>query len=193
MTFLGAEPDRRAPDPRGPWESRLPISPLRYREGWATRFKARFLEMLGRHDEPERVAASFAIGVAIAFTPLLGFHWVLAFFVAILLKLNKLDVFLGTLVVNPLTFGPASAVALPLGGFILRARHEAVTHLPWSDVFRPAAWLQAGPAMRTIGIQWGVGMFTLSVVFGAMTYLVLVRVVRSRRDRAAAIPPDFAD
>ena len=193
MTFVGPEADRRTPDPRGAWESRPPISPLRYREGWATRFETRFLDMLGRHDEPERVAASFAIGVAIAFTPLLGFHWVLAFFVAILLKLNKLDVFLGTLVVNPLTFGPASAVALPLGGFILRARHEAVTHLPWGDVLRPGAWLQAGPAMRAIGIQWGVGMFTLSVVFGALTYLVLVRVVRSRRDRAAAIPPDFAD
>lgn len=193
MTFPLPEPPRRAPAPPEPWASRPPISPLYCQEGLTDRFRTRFLEMLGRHDEPERVAASFAIGVAIAFTPLLGFHWVLAFFLAILLKLNKLDVLLGTLVVNPLTLGPATAVALPLGGFILRARHEAVAQLPWSDVLRPAAWLQAGPAMRALGVQWGVGMLALSVFLGTATYLVLVRVVRSRRDRAAAIPPGFAD
>lgn len=193
MTFHVPEGSGRPPAPLEPWETRPPISPLARREGRTARFRAQFLEMIGRHDAPERVAASFAIGVAIAFTPLLGFHLILAFFVAVLLKLNKLDVFLGTLVVNPLTLGPASAVALPLGGFLLRARHEAVAQLPWSDALRPAAWLQAGPAVRAIGIQWGVGMFALSVVLGALTYLVLVRVMRSRRDRAAAIPPGFAD
>lgn len=161
--------------------------------GWLARFKAQFLEMLGRHDEPERVAASFAIGVAIAFTPLLGFHWIIAVLVAILLKLNKLDVFLGTLVVNPLTLGPVSAVALPLGRLVVRARQEAVTIMPWGDLLRPASWAQAAPAMRTIGLQWAIGMFTLSIFFGALTYLALVRILRSRRDRVALIPPDFAD
>jgi uncharacterized protein (DUF2062 family) len=149
--------------------------------------------MLGRHDEPERVAASFAIGVAIAFTPLIGFHFVMALLVAVLLRLNKLDVVLGTLVVNPLTLGPVSAAALPIGRFVLRARQEAATHMPWGDLLKPSAWLQAGPAVRSIGIQWGVGMFALSLFFGVLTYLVLVRVLRRRRDRAAAIPPDFAD
>jgi uncharacterized protein (DUF2062 family) len=149
--------------------------------------------MLGRHDEPERVAASFAIGVAIAFTPLLGFHFAIALLIAILLKLNKLDVLLGTLVVNPLTLGPISAAALPIGRTVVRARHEAVTYMPWGDLLRPSLWAQSGPAMKTIGIHWGIGMFTFSVVFGALTYLVLVRVIRRRRDRLTAVPPDFAD
>ena len=47
--------------------------------------------------------------------------------------------------------------------------------------------------MKTIGIQWAIGMFALSILFGALTYLALVRVLRSRRARAAVIPPDFAD
>jgi hypothetical protein len=149
--------------------------------------------MLGRHEPPERVAASFAIGVAIAFTPLIGLHVWIALFVAVVLRLNKLDVVLGTLVVNPLTLGPVSAVALPLGRLVFRARQEAVTHMPWAELLRPAAWLQASPAMKTIGLQWAVGMFTLSIVLGALTYLVLVRVIRDRRARADEIPPDFAD
>jgi len=149
--------------------------------------------MLGRHQEPEKVAASFAIGVAIAFTPLIGFHFLLAIVIAVLLRLNKLDVVLGTLVVNPLTLGPVSAAALPVGRFVVQARQEAATHMPWGDFLKPAAWAHAGPAMRSIGIQWGVGMFLFSALFGTLTYLVLVRVLRRRRDRAAEIPPDFAD
>lgn len=189
MTFQG--PCRRADDTRGAWEARPPISPIP-EEGWWPRFRNAFLEMLGRHQEPEKVAASFAIGVAIAFSPLIGFHFLLAIVLAVLLKLNKLDVVLGTLVVNPLTLGPVSAAALPVGRFILRARQEAVTHLPWADLLRPTAWAQAGPTMKTIGLQWGVGMFAFSIVFGSLTYLVLVRVLRRRRARAAEIPPDFA-
>jgi hypothetical protein len=193
MTFQGPGPDRRRDLPHDHWETRPPISPLPAEDGWIARFKTQFLEMLGRHDEPEKVAVSFAIGVAIAFTPLLGFHWIIAFFVAVLLKLNKLDVFLGTLVVNPLTLGPVSAVALPLGRLVVRARQEAVTRMPWGDLLNPGSWAQAAPAMKTIGIQWGIGMFALSIVFGALTYLVLVRVIRGRRARAAKIPPAFAD
>jgi uncharacterized protein len=193
MTFEGPGADPRGDRPGDSWETRPPISPLPYPKGRLERFKEQFLEMLGRHDEPERVAASFAIGVAIAFTPLIGLHVWIALFVAILLKLNKLDVVLGTLVVNPLTLGPVSAVALPIGRLVVRARQEAVTHMPWAELLRPKAWLQASPAMKTIGLQWGVGMFTLSIVCGALTYVVLVRVIRKRRARVVEIPPDFAD
>ncbi len=192
MTFPDPGADRGEAVPRS-WETRPPISPLQYRESQFERFKAAFLEMLGRHEEPERVAASFAIGVAIAFTPLLGFHWIIAFLIAVLLRLNKLDVILGTLVINPVTLGPASAVALPLGRFVLRARHEAVTRMPWGDLLRPAGWARAGPTMRTIGLHWGIGMFMLSIVFGVLTYLVLVRVLRARKEKLATVPPDFAD
>ena len=192
MTFQGPGTERRGEPARGPWETRPPISPIP-EEGWWPRFRSQFLEMLGRHQEPEKVAASFAIGVAIAFTPLIGFHFLLAIVIAVLLRLNKLDVVLGTLVVNPLTLGPVSAAALPVGRFVVQARQEAATHMPWGEFLKPAAWAQAGPAMRTIGIQWGIGMFLFSALFGALTYLVLVRVLRRRRDRAAEIPPDFAD
>ena len=193
MTFQGSGPPGDGDRSRDPWATRLPISPLPYPKSRWERFREQFLEMLGRHDEPERVAASFAIGVAIAFTPLIGLHIWIALFIAIVLKLNKLDVVLGTLVVNPLTLGPVSAAALPIGRLVVRARHEAVTHMPWAELLRPKAWLQASPAMKTIGLQWGVGMFTLSIVFGALTYLTLVRVLRNRRERAGLIPPDFAD
>ena len=155
-------------------------------------FKARFLEMLGRDDPPEIVAASFALGVGISFTPLIGLHWIIALVLAFLLKLNKVDVILGTFVINPLTIGPVSAVAIPLGRFILRAERAASSHLPWNDFMKRSFWHEAGPRMRAIGLQWGVGMFVLALVTGVVTYALLVYVIRRHRARlaaAVALPP----
>src|ERR1700675_2004655 len=124
----------------------------------------RFLHMLGSDSPPETVAASFAIGVAVSFTPLFGLHWIMALVLAVILKLNKVDVLLGTLVVNPLTLPAVAAVAIPIGRFLLRARREAIAHLPWHDMFRRSFWTTAGPTMKAIGLQMAVGMFFLAVI-----------------------------
>jgi uncharacterized protein (DUF2062 family) len=148
--------------------------------------------MLGRNDPPEMVAASFAVGVTISFTPLIGLHWAIALLLAFALRLNKVDILLGTLVVNPVTIGPISALALPLGRFFLRAERVAASHLPWKEFFTPAFWSAAGPRMRAVGLQWGVGMLVLGLVAGVLTYVVLVKVIRAHRARLAAavsVPP----
>jgi uncharacterized protein (DUF2062 family) len=155
-------------------------------DGHRRTFRERFLHMMGRDDPPEIVAASFALGVAISFTPLIGLHWMMALVLAFLLRLNKIDVLLGTLVVNPLTLGPVSAIAIPLGRALLHARRYAIHALPWHDFFRRSFWREAGPTMRAIGLQWGVGMFALSFLVGALVYMVLLRVIRARRARHAA-------
>ncbi len=154
-------------------------------EGVKRTFRERFLHMMGRDDPPEIVAASFALGVAISFTPLIGLHWILALVLAFLLRLNKIDILLGTLVVNPLTLGPVSAVAIPLGRFLLHARRYALHALPWHEFFRRSFWREAGPAVRAVGIQWAVGMFALSFLVGALVYVVLLRAIRTHRLRRA--------
>ena len=142
--------------------------------------------MLGSDSPPETVAASFAIGVAISFTPLFGLHWLIALLLAFILKLNKVDVLLGTLVVNPLTLPPVAALAIPIGRFLLRARREAVAHLPWHEMFRRSFWTTAGPTMKAIGVQMAVGMFFLAVIAGALTYVILVNLIRRHRAKLAA-------
>jgi hypothetical protein len=116
-------------------------------------FRARFFEMLGRNDPPEVVAASFAVGVTISFTPFIGFHWAIALALAFILRLNKVDVLLGTFVVNPLTIGPIAAIALPVGRLFFRAEREALSRLPWKEFLTVSFWSQAGPRMRAIGLQ----------------------------------------
>ena len=149
--------------------------------------------MLGSDSPPEIVAASFALGVAISFTPLIGLHWIIALTLAFVLKLNKVDILLGTLVVNPLTLPAVGAVALPIGRFLLQARREAIAHLPWHEMFRRSFWTAAGPTMRAVGAQIAVGMFALSLIAGALTYVVLLRLIkRHRAHLAAKVTPDVA-
>lgn len=156
-------------------------------------YKARFLHMLGKDSPPEIVAASFAIGVAISFTPLFGLHWAMALLIAFALKLNKVDVFLGTIVVNPITLPAVGAVAIPIGRFLLQARREAIAHLPWHEMFKRSFWTAAGPAMKAIGVQMAVGMFALSVVAGVLTYVVLLHLIKRHRAKLAAkVAPDVA-
>ena len=150
------------------------------------RFKHWFLHMVGSDSPPEVVAASFAIGVAISFTPLIGLHWIIALLLALILKLNKVDVLLGTLVVNPLTLPAVAAVAIPIGRLLLRARREAIAHLPWREMFRRSFWTAAGPAMKAIGLQMAAGMFFLAVIVGALTYVILVNLIRHHRAKLAA-------
>jgi uncharacterized protein (DUF2062 family) len=156
-------------------------------------FKRRFLHMLGSDSPAEVVAASFAIGVAISFTPLFGLHWIIALLLAFILRLNKVDILLGTLVVNPLTLPAVAAAAIPIGRLLLRARREAVAHLPWRDMFHRSFWTAAGPTMKAIGVQMAVGLLFLSVIFGALTYVVLVNLIRRHRAKLAAkVNPDVA-
>lgn len=151
-------------------------------------FRNRFLHMLGRDDPPEQTAASFALGVAISFTPFFGLHWAIALGLAFLLKLNKVDVLLGTLAVNPLTFGPVSALAFPLGRLLLRTRHQAVAHLPWHQLFTVSFWAQARPSMRAAALQWVTGMLALALLIGALTYVVVVNIIRDHRAKSGAAP-----
>jgi len=53
---------------------------------------------------PYRIAAGFASGAAVSFTPFIGFHFVLAGLLALLLRGNLMAAAIGTVVGNPWTF-----------------------------------------------------------------------------------------
>lgn len=53
---------------------------------------------------PYRIAAGFASGAAVSFTPFIGLHFILAALLALLLRGNLLAAAIGTVVGNPWTF-----------------------------------------------------------------------------------------
>ncbi|WP_339778898.1 DUF2062 domain-containing protein [uncultured Thalassospira sp.] len=53
---------------------------------------------------PYSIAAGFAIGAAVSFTPFIGFHFVLSALLSFILRANLVASLLGTIVGNPWTF-----------------------------------------------------------------------------------------
>ncbi len=77
---------------------------------------------------PYRIAAGFACGAAISFTPFIGFHFVGAALLSILLRGSLLASAIGTVVGNPWTFPFIWAWIYALGQWLLGG--EVVSEFP---------------------------------------------------------------
>lgn len=106
----------------------------------AGRWQKVILHLMGKEDPPEKVAAAFALGVAISFTPFIGFHTMIALGLAFLLRLSKVDVLIGTLVVNPWTMVPIFSFEHFLGKRILRYSPALAPKLPWREILHRDFW-----------------------------------------------------
>ncbi|GAB5506548.1 MAG: DUF2062 domain-containing protein [Rhizobiaceae bacterium] len=99
---------------------------------------------------PHAVAAGVAAGVLASFTPFLGFHFLIAAAVAIVLRGNVVASALGTMVGNPITFPFIFAGTLGLGRFLLYGRHpeslapidisSTLRHLDFAHIWQPLLW-----------------------------------------------------
>ncbi|MFN2531671.1 MAG: DUF2062 domain-containing protein [Pyrinomonadaceae bacterium] len=83
-------------------------------------FRTAFRRLLAIDDPPERTAFAFSIGVFIAFSPFLGLHTILATLFAFLFRFNKIAIYSGTFINNPvLTLVPIILASYGVGAFIL--------------------------------------------------------------------------
>src|SRR5262245_7456667 len=80
-------------------------------------FLKRILRLSGT---PDAIAMGAAVGAAVAFTPFIGFHFLITFLIAWPLRGNLIAAALATNVGNPLTFPFIWAATYQLGHIILR-------------------------------------------------------------------------
>jgi hypothetical protein len=136
----------------------------RMREYRAKRLGEWLRIILHTDDTPPRAALAFAVGVFIAWTPVLGFHTLLALTIAFLFGLNRVAVLAGTFVNNPWTFVPIYTASGWLGSLLTGSkvslpRLEGKT---WGHVFDFLA--QCRP--------WIVPLTTGTSVLGALCALI---------------------
>jgi hypothetical protein len=81
---------------------------------------------------PHAIALGFAAGAFASFTPFVGFHFILAAFIAFALRASIIASAIGTVVGNPLTFPFIWLVAYNIGAALLgrEAKTEVVLALP---------------------------------------------------------------
>ena len=107
------------------------------REGGAKRLGEWLRFALHTDDTPPRAAFAFAIGVFIAWTPVLGFHILLGLAIAFLFGLNRVAVMAGTFVNNPWTFVPIYTASAWLGSLLTGVEVSAprLEGKSWSHFF----------------------------------------------------------
>jgi hypothetical protein len=143
------------------------------------RGKVLLLDLLGREEPPERVAAALALGIGIGFSPFVGVHFVLAIGLAFLFRVNRIDAILGSLAGNPWTLPPVYAAGYALGRQLLRYDRSRVPDLPWDRLLHRDFWHAfSGAALHPRLLSFLVGTTVLAVMIGLSAYLVLRTLLR---------------
>lgn len=84
-------------------------------------------------DTPHRIALAFALGVFMGISPFLGLHYIGAFAIAWLLRLNKLVALVGVSVNNPWTIVPISSFCAWLGAKMIGLQ-QVLPDVDWKNV-----------------------------------------------------------
>ena len=74
------------------------------------------------------ISSGFACGAMVSFSPLLGFHFVLAVVFAYLIRGNFIAALIGTVVGNPLTFPFIWGLIYKIGTYVTNIKLEKITH-----------------------------------------------------------------
>lgn len=168
------------------------------RTGWRRAFVYYLKRLTRLSGTPHNIAAGFACGVMISFTPFVGLHILLGCLLALIVRGNFLAVVAGTLVGNPWTFpfmwlggyelgklllGPDLAGVQPISwriqdlpGYVGAAAMQATTDGSLAMLQRLAADLSA------IAKPVLVGGIPLGIVAGLLTYFPLARAIAAYQD-----------
>lgn len=147
-------------------------------------FRAAFRRLLAIDDPPERTALAFSIGVFIAFSPFLGLHTILATLLAFLFRFNKIAIYTGTFVNNPVfTLVPIIIASYAVGAFVLgRPLHipdQGLELLKNPEIFSGSYYRKIFFESWNVVWPFAVGGIILSVVCSLLAYPLTLRALRA--------------
>lgn len=141
---------------------------------------------------PHYIALGFACGVGVSFTPLIGFHFLLAGLLAFACRASVIASAFGTFVGNPLTFPLIWVGAYRTGNIILGAggRFDPKELRRGFEVLWDGFWeLSSAGILEGFEILWPllkpmtVGGLPLGLVTGLMFYYIIRRIVVAYQQR----------
>ncbi|KQO75306.1 hypothetical protein ASF29_12925 [Rhizobium sp. Leaf262] len=128
---------------------------------------------------PYSVAAGVAVGVAVAWTPFLGVHIIIAMALGFVLRANLVAAALGTTFANPLTFPLIWASTWELGHLILgRGDRNVSSHVDFVELFSHMNFLQL---WRPVLEPMTIGAVIPAALSGIVAYVSVYAIIRSFR------------
>ena len=152
--------------------------------------KQQFKQLLHLNDTPHRIAIAFALGVYIAFSPLIGLHTGMVFLFAWLFRLNTIALLVGSLLNNPWTFGPIFGSCLWLGlklyGMEFNGIKRTIPPIDWQQLTMMNFISQLKPYL----IPFVLGTTLVGVIASVIAYfLANYLITQYRQVRTAKQPP----
>ena len=132
-------------------------------------------------DSPTRVAAAFALGVFIAFFPLLGIHTALALGLAIAFRLNKVAILAGAWTNNPWTLAPMYTAGTLLGCTLTGVSPGTLGAVDWKLHGR-AFYQSLAAGFRPLILPYVLGNLLLGTVLALITFFALRHVLARRSE-----------
>ena len=141
--------------------------------------------LLALDDSPQRIALAFAVGIFLAFSPLLGLHTFLGLTIAFAFGLNRPAILIGVFVNNPWTLVPIYALGTYIGGHILGSPETSnLPEFAWRHLFRGSYWVQIVGQWRLLKPMF-LGSTILALCVAMVSYpLALYLISKGRAYRA---------
>ena len=117
------------------------------------------------------ISAGFACGSMVSFTPLLGFHFVLAVVFSYLLRANYIAALIGTIVGNPISFPFIWGLIYKVGAFIVdRSDNNLIPNINFEIIIKQT---------YDIFVPMLVGGAVLAIPVWLLTYFITYSFVSS--------------
>ena len=148
--------------------------------GWLRRTSRLLFTIEG---SPTRVAFAFALGVFIAFFPILGIHTWIGLGLAIAFRLNKPAILIGIWTNNPWTVGPMLTAGTLVGCALTGVSPASLGRVDWS-LRGPAFYESLVAGFRPLVLPFAVGNLVLGFLVASLTFVLLRAALMRRR-----VPP----
>jgi uncharacterized protein (DUF2062 family) len=137
--------------------------------------------LVALNDTPERIAKAFALGVFLAFSPLLGLHTFVGLLLAFFLHLNRFALLLGVFVNNPWTLIPIYAAGAYLGGLLLGfPPRPPMPNFEWQALWSSSFWQQMSGQMPILK-PMVLGSSILSIFASVLAYFMVLNLLKQNR------------
>jgi len=138
--------------------------------------KERLRQVLSLKDSPQRIAVSFAVGVFIGMSPLLGAHTVLGILIAWRFRLNKLVTLIGVYVTNPWTIIPIYTFGTWMGAKLV-GLDSIIPYIDWSHITLSGLM----SSFHHLLLPFIVGNVLLGLVSAVFSYFLIYEAVKRNR------------
>lgn len=140
-------------------------------------------QLLLLDEPPERTARAYGFGVFLGFSPLIGFHTVLALVVIFVARVNRLALLAGVYSNTPWTLAPAAALGTGIGFWILGI-DGPLPEMSRETITSGQLWSTVSADVWSLFLPFFVGNWLLAACAGFVAFFVAkLLLLRSRAGR----------